>query len=147
MSDSPSSFIGVDVSKAVCEVAVHGCDDRWKFPRDEEGLTRLREHLTALSPTLVVLEATGGMEVVAAVALALADIPVAVVSANARICVIPGRSEISPVRAASWRKRMTSTPASSRILPSPFALPLRHSRMLTPGGFGQCSSDGGRFLT
>ena len=80
--DQPSLFVGIDVSKAVCDVAVHGSSDRWQFPRDQEGLAKLQERLRVLKPALVVLEATGGLETIVAAALAVISVPVAVVNAR-----------------------------------------------------------------
>ena len=50
----------------------------------EEEVAALIERLVALEPTLVVLEATGGMEVRLAAALAAAGLPVAVVGPQLR---------------------------------------------------------------
>jgi transposase len=63
-------------------VAAHGVPDRWRFDRNEDGPSLLHEHIRSLTPTLVVLEATGGLEVPVAVALAAAGVPVAVVNAR-----------------------------------------------------------------
>jgi transposase len=48
--------------------------------RDEAGIGQLIERLQGLQPTLIVLEATGGLQVKAAGALAAAGLPVAVVN-------------------------------------------------------------------
>lgn len=80
-SDSPT-FVGIDVSKAACDVAVHGTNDRWRFERDEHGLARLQEQVRSLDPTLVVMEATGGLEVPVAASLAAIGVSVAVVNAR-----------------------------------------------------------------
>jgi transposase len=75
-------FVGIDISKEQLDVAVHERKERWQFGRDEKGLVALVEHLRGLeqSVTLVVLEATGGLERDVAVALAIARIPSAVVN-------------------------------------------------------------------
>jgi len=75
-------FVGIDISKQQLDVAVHERNERWQFGRDEKGLVALVEHLKGLDQpnTLVVLEATGGLERDVAVALALAKIPSAVVN-------------------------------------------------------------------
>ena len=54
--------------------------ERFALDYDEEGVAALVERLAALAPALVVLEATGGMEVRLAAALAAAGLPVAVVN-------------------------------------------------------------------
>lgn len=77
-------FVGIDVSKERLDVSVHGRKESWQFSRDESGLGRLIGHLRSLgeSITLVVLEATGGLERDVAAALAVAKIPAAVVNAR-----------------------------------------------------------------
>jgi transposase len=72
--------VGIDVAKARLDVAVRPSGAAWHVPNDEAGLAALVERLTALAPALVVLEATGGLEVPAAAALAAAGLPAAVVN-------------------------------------------------------------------
>jgi transposase len=75
-------YVGVDVSKSQLDVAIFGQGEGWQVSRDHAGLSELISRLQQLgSPvTLVVLEATGGLERDVAVTLALATIPVAVVN-------------------------------------------------------------------
>lgn len=80
MSAPPASFVGIDVSKAQLDVAVRPSGETWAVPQDEAGLTRLVARLRTLGPTLIVLEATGGLEVAVAGALAAAPLPVVVVN-------------------------------------------------------------------
>lgn len=75
----PSIFVGIDVSKAQLDVALRP-DGRFAVPNDEPGVAQLLTHLKAISPTLVVLEATGGVELPVTTALALAGMPVVVVN-------------------------------------------------------------------
>src|SRR5262249_21886689 len=75
-------FVGIDVAKAAVEVGVRPTGEAFAVPRDEGGLARLVERLTAWGPALVVLEATGGYE--ASVAAALAGGGLAVVVVNPR---------------------------------------------------------------
>jgi transposase len=77
-------FVGVDVAKEQLEVAVHDRSERWQVTRDEKGLARLVELLRGLGEpiTLVVMEATGGLERDVAAALTVAKIPAAVVNAR-----------------------------------------------------------------
>lgn len=77
-----SQFIGIDVSKATLDVAVHGSTARLQAENSEQGLERLIEQLTGLEPELIVLEASGGYERLCAGALAQAGLPVAVVNAR-----------------------------------------------------------------
>jgi transposase len=76
--------VGVDVAKEQLEVAVHDRSERWQVTRDEKGLARLVELLRGLGEpiTLVVMEATGGLERDVAAALTVAKIPAAVVNAR-----------------------------------------------------------------
>lgn len=55
-------------------------DDAFAVPRDGPGLAALVERLALLGPRLIVLEATGGFEVIVAAALSTAGLPLAVVN-------------------------------------------------------------------
>lgn len=82
MEEMMSEFIGIDVSKAVLDVATHASGTRVQVENSEHGLKQLCEQLTELAPELVVMEATGGYERLCAAALAHAGLPVAVVNAR-----------------------------------------------------------------
>lgn len=73
-------FIGIDVSKSNLDVAVRPTDERWRCANDEAGIALLIERMALLSPTLVVLEATGGFEIPLACAMAAAGLPAVVVN-------------------------------------------------------------------
>ncbi|HEY8286959.1 MAG TPA: IS110 family transposase [Chloroflexota bacterium] len=73
-------FVGIDVAKVHLDIAVRPSGEQWRAPHDEPGITTLVDRLVALTPTLVVLEATGGREVGLVAALAAAGVPVAVVN-------------------------------------------------------------------
>lgn len=73
-------FVGIDVSKDRLEVALRPTGDRWAVANDEPGIARLVERLRGLAPTLIVLEATGGLAVPLTGALAAAGLPVVVVN-------------------------------------------------------------------
>lgn len=77
-----SEFIGIDVSKATLDVAVHGSGARLRAQNEEQGLKELGAQLLALAPELVVMEASGGYERLCAATLAQAGLPVAVVNAR-----------------------------------------------------------------
>jgi transposase len=77
-SDVPC-FVGIDVAKAQVDIAVRPSGERWAVPNDAGGVVMLVERLQALHPTLIVLEATGGLERAATAALATASLPVVVV--------------------------------------------------------------------
>ena len=74
------SYVGIDVAKARVDVAVRPSGDIWSEDYDEAGIEGLVVRLQTLGPAAVVLEATGGLEVPLASALAAAALPVAVVN-------------------------------------------------------------------
>jgi len=80
MSAPAASFVGIDVSKQQLEIAVRPSGETWTAAHDEAGLSALVARLRDLTPTLIVLEATGGWEVAVAGALAAAALPVAVMN-------------------------------------------------------------------
>src|SRR5499427_5267087 len=77
-------FVGIDVAKAQLDIAVRPSGERWTVPNDTGGVGTLVERLQALHPTLIVLEATGGLERTATAALATAGLPVVVNPRQAR---------------------------------------------------------------
>ena len=74
------TFVGIDVAKLRLDVHLRPSGERFTIDHGEEEVAALVGRLAALAPTLVVLEATGGMEVRLAAALAAARLPVAVVN-------------------------------------------------------------------
>jgi len=79
MSTNPV-FVGIDVAKASLEVAVHQPAARWAVEYTDSAVVTLVARLTALAPTLIVLEATGGLEAPLVGTLAAAGLPVVVVN-------------------------------------------------------------------
>jgi len=73
-------YIGIDVSKATLDVASLPDGERWTVTNDDQGLATLTPRLVALTPTLIVMEATGGFEMRAALTLAKVGLPIAVVN-------------------------------------------------------------------
>jgi transposase len=73
-------YIGIDVSKATLDVASLPNGESWAVTNDDIGLAELTPQLVVLAPMLVVLEATGGFETLAAITLAKAGLPIAVVN-------------------------------------------------------------------
>jgi len=80
MAEQQAVFVGIDVSKATLDVALRPGGECWQVSNDEVGLSQLVERLSARPLQLVVLEATGGLEVAAVAALAAEGIPVQVVN-------------------------------------------------------------------
>jgi transposase len=73
-------YIGIDVCKKALDIAVRGTGEIWQEENNEEGIDQLKEKLIKLKPALIVMEATGGYEMEAALALGAADLPVAVIN-------------------------------------------------------------------
>jgi transposase len=73
-------FIGIDVSKAMLDIAVAPTGDAWSVPNSADGVQQLVAKLREISPRLVVLEATGGLERRAIAAVAGAALPVVAVN-------------------------------------------------------------------
>jgi transposase len=72
-------FVGIDVSKDQLDVALRPSAERWAVANDDAGITTLVDRLRALTPALIVLEATGGLELPLTGALAV-GLPVVVVN-------------------------------------------------------------------
>jgi transposase len=72
--------VGIDVAKAQLDMALRPTDERWAVANDDLGIAALVERLQALSPALIVLEATGGYQRAVVAALAAVRLPVAVVN-------------------------------------------------------------------
>ena len=64
-------FVGIDVSKAQVDVAVRPTGKRWTLPYDETGIEGLIPQIVDLEPALVLLEATGGLELPLVAALGM----------------------------------------------------------------------------
>ncbi len=71
-------FVGIDVAKNELVVAMRPGQARWTVANDERGVRTLIERLREPTPTLIVLEATGGYELLCVAALAAAELPVVV---------------------------------------------------------------------
>jgi transposase len=78
--ESATVFIGIDVGKAYLDVAERPSGVTWRVAHDEAGITALVARWRAQPPTLIVLEATGGLEVPLAAALGTVGLAVVVVN-------------------------------------------------------------------
>jgi transposase len=76
---NPLIFVGIDVSQARLDIAVRP-GAPFSLPHEESAITTVAEQLRVLNPTLIVLEATGGMEIPLTSALTTAGLPVVVVN-------------------------------------------------------------------
>ena len=75
-------FVGVDVSKAWLDVAVHETAEVSRVSNEDGGIASLVKRLKKLKPTLIVLEPTGGFEMLVVAELSHAGLPVVVVNAK-----------------------------------------------------------------
>ena len=73
-------YVGIDVAKSRIDVAVRPTGRGWEVAYDQAGIEELVAELASLEPALVLLEATGGLEVRLVAALASAALPVMVVN-------------------------------------------------------------------
>ena len=73
-------YVGIDVSKKNLDIAVRPGDEHWTVANDEDGIDELVNRLKSIGPRLVVLEATGGIELAVTGGLADAGLLVAVVN-------------------------------------------------------------------
>ncbi len=73
-------FVGIDVSKATLDVCIEPAIQSLLVAYDEAGIRQIVERLNEVSPTLIVIEATGGLEVRIATELASKGLPVAVIN-------------------------------------------------------------------
>lgn len=74
------SFVGIDVSKLQLDIAVRPDNKKWTVVNSEADIAELVEMLTELSPQVIVIEATGGMEMPLIAALSEGQLPVVVVN-------------------------------------------------------------------
>lgn len=74
------TYVGVDVSKDILDIAAQPCQQARKFENNDVGINKAIAYLKKLTPTLVVMEATGGLETSLAAALGVVGVPVAVVN-------------------------------------------------------------------
>src|SRR3954449_8445664 len=74
------SYIGIDVSKKLLEGAAHEQHHAFRCPNKASAFPELLAELIALRPALIVLEATGGLEIPIANFLQRAGLPVVVIN-------------------------------------------------------------------
>lgn len=70
-------YVGIDVSKAKLDVSVGPQEQIWQADNTVAGITSLVRRLGKLTPSLIVVEATGGYEAQLVGALCAASLPVA----------------------------------------------------------------------
>ena len=72
-------FVGIDVAKDSLAVFIDSTQTHSECLNQTSDLTKLARRLKKLNPTLIVLEATGGYEMSAALAFTKLDLPFAIV--------------------------------------------------------------------
>jgi transposase len=78
--ETAGEVVGIDVSKDALAIAVYPSGAQWTTATTDAAIATLVTQLTAVAPTLVVLEATGGYETAVAAACASGGLPVAIVN-------------------------------------------------------------------
>jgi len=115
-----SIIVGIDVSKDRLDVALRPSGEGFAVDRNGAGLDALVARLTALSPQLVALEATGGFETIVAAALGAAGLPVVVVNpaqVRAFAKALGQRAKTDPIDAAVIAHFAEATRPQPRPLP------------------------------
>ncbi len=72
--------VGIDVSKGALDVSAYPGGNTWRVEHTPAGTAALAEELADLEPAVVVVEATGGLEVSLVAALGSVGLPVTVVN-------------------------------------------------------------------
>jgi len=73
-------FVGIDVASASLEIATRPTDERWHVGNDPAGISALVTRLRSIRPELIVMEATGGLEVAVLGALGSVGLPVVAIN-------------------------------------------------------------------
>jgi transposase len=79
-SPSPAINIGIDVSKETLDIAVHETDTHWTSNHEFTEFSQLVKALRSLTPTRIIIEASGGLEHLLVSYLAVAGLPVIIVN-------------------------------------------------------------------
>ena len=82
MKKAAAVFVGIDISKAWLDIAVHEQADTYRAGNDDVGIANLVKRLKKLKPTLIVLEPTGGFEMLVVAELTHAGLPVVAINAK-----------------------------------------------------------------
>jgi transposase len=75
-------FVGIDISKSWLDIAVHEREEVFRVGNDDEGIVKLVKWMKEMKPELIVLEPTGGFEMLVVAELTHAGLPVVVVNAK-----------------------------------------------------------------
>jgi transposase len=80
MKNDDSVVVGIDVSKEFLDVLLLPSESKKRVANDESGCAELLAWLVSETPSKIVLESTGGLEMLAAGILSAASLPVVVVN-------------------------------------------------------------------
>ena len=72
--------VGVDVAKSTLDVAVTDSEEAWQFANDDKGINPAVSYIAGLKPAMIILEATGNLEMPLAAALQADRLPVVVIN-------------------------------------------------------------------
>jgi transposase len=75
-----ATFVGIDVSKDQLDVAIRPEEARFRESNNDSGIQALIGRLSSLQPQLILLEATGGYEILAAASLRQAGLPAHIIN-------------------------------------------------------------------
>lgn len=78
--DQQQVYIGIDVSKKHLDVSIRPGNDFFRVGNDDLGIADLIQRLVDLTPQLILLEASGGFETLAAASLRQADLPAQIIN-------------------------------------------------------------------
>lgn len=81
MSESTvEKFVGIDVSKGTLDLCIEPAGETLHVDYDDKGISQVVKRLVEVSPTLIVMEATGGLEMRLAGELSAKSLPVAIIN-------------------------------------------------------------------
>jgi len=78
--DHAEQFVGIDISKSHVDIGTYPQAHEQRFDNTEAGITLAVKALLKLSPTLIVVEATGGYETPLVAAIAISGMSIAVIN-------------------------------------------------------------------
>ena len=76
MTHPSLSFVGIDVSKATLEIAIRPSGEHFEIPNDDKAFPALVKRLKKLAVERIIIEATGGLEMLLFTHLAAAGLPI-----------------------------------------------------------------------
>ena len=77
---SVEKFVGIDVSKGTLDLCIEPAGETLHVDYDDKGISQVVKRLVEVSPTLIVMEATGGLEMRLAGELSAKSLPVAIIN-------------------------------------------------------------------